>query len=362
MAQLLVIDDDPLVLRSISDVLTVSGYDVRSASNGQVGVQLARRHLPDLIICDVNMPGLDGYGVLDALQGHPATARIPFIFLTGLAAHEERRRGMDRGADDYLTKPYALPDLLKAVSSRLKRQEVIADQYEETLRLLRRNIIYALPHELRTPLTKIMGFANVLSENATAFSYDEIAGMGQIMERAGQRLFRLFENYLVYAQLELIASDAQQVAEMRNHIVGDAAGLIEKASRERAAAHEREADLQLDLVRLALAIAKENLSKIVEELVDNACKFSEPGQPVTVTMRREQGGFTLCVRDEGRGMTAEQVEQIGAYMQFERMFYEQQGVGLGLAIVRRLADLHGGSLRFKTAPDHGTTACVFLPM
>jgi signal transduction histidine kinase len=115
---------------------------------------------------------------------------------------------------------------------------------------------------------------------------------------------------------------------------------------------KRDADPSLDVCRDPVQIMETHLWKIVEELVDNACKFSPAGAPIEVTGRVEEGVFTLAVLDKGRGMTAAQIADVGAHMQFERRIHEQQGSGLGLAIARRLAELYGGDDRERAQAIH----------
>jgi CheY-like chemotaxis protein/CRP-like cAMP-binding protein len=122
MANILVIEDDELVRESILAVLESKGFQALSAENGLLGVQLAESHLPDLILCDILMPGLDGYEVLSALSSNPDTQCIPFIFLTAKIEKANRRKAMKMGADDYLTKPFTSEELLEAIAGRFKRQ------------------------------------------------------------------------------------------------------------------------------------------------------------------------------------------------------------------------------------------------
>ena len=122
MHTILVIEDDPQVQSLIVDTLESSGYQVLSAENGKVGFELARARLPDLILCDVQMPVMNGYATLEMLQKNLATATIPFIFLTGVSDNQHVRQGMELGADDYVTKPFKLSELLAAVKARLARQ------------------------------------------------------------------------------------------------------------------------------------------------------------------------------------------------------------------------------------------------
>ena len=123
MKKILVIEDEPEMRRNITALLRYYDYEPIAADNGRKGVELARREKPDLILCDVMLPELDGHGVLQALQNDSALARTPFIFLTARGEKEDIRSGMNLGADDYLTKPVANADLVRAIEARLRRSE-----------------------------------------------------------------------------------------------------------------------------------------------------------------------------------------------------------------------------------------------
>ena len=123
MKKILVIEDDSEMRRNIVLMLQLEQYQPIAAENGRVGVELAKREKPDLILCDVMMPELDGYGVLKALREDTNTTLIPFIFLTAKGEKDDLRSGMNLGADDYITKPVSQADLLKASEVRLRRSE-----------------------------------------------------------------------------------------------------------------------------------------------------------------------------------------------------------------------------------------------
>ncbi|HTL56694.1 MAG TPA: response regulator transcription factor [Candidatus Limnocylindrales bacterium] len=123
MKKILVIEDEPEMRRNITTLLRYRGYRPVAAENGRVGVEAARREQPDLILCDVMMPELDGFEVLRALQAEPTLAVIPFIFLTAKGEKDDLRNGMELGADDYLTKPVGNDDLVRAIETRLRRAE-----------------------------------------------------------------------------------------------------------------------------------------------------------------------------------------------------------------------------------------------
>ena len=121
MTNILLIEDDQIVRENTEELLELNGFEVLTAPNGRLGIMKALSTHPDLIICDIMMPEVDGYGVLDALSQKEETKHIPFIFLSAKTEHKEVRKGMDLGADDYLTKPYEEEDLINAVRSRLAK-------------------------------------------------------------------------------------------------------------------------------------------------------------------------------------------------------------------------------------------------
>lgn len=128
MKTILIIEDDAILRGNTAELLMLSDYEVLTASNGKTGVEKAKEHLPDLIICDIMMPEMDGYEVLETLANDESTRFIPFIFLSAKTKHKEVRKGMDMGADDYLTKPFEEEDLLNSVETRLSKAKVFSEQ------------------------------------------------------------------------------------------------------------------------------------------------------------------------------------------------------------------------------------------
>ncbi|HET8887190.1 MAG TPA: response regulator [Salinimicrobium sp.] len=125
MTKILFIEDDTVVRENTAELLELSDYHVTTAANGKQGVELAKNLIPDIIICDIMMPEMDGYGVLENLSKNPDTQQIPFIFLSAKTEHKDIRRGMDLGADDYLTKPFEEEDLINAIESRLAKVAIL---------------------------------------------------------------------------------------------------------------------------------------------------------------------------------------------------------------------------------------------
>ncbi|MBJ6119169.1 response regulator [Pontibacter sp. BT310] len=133
MKKILLIEDNQEIRENTAEILSLANYSVLEAENGKAGVELAKSERPDLIICDIMMPQLDGYGVLHMLSKNPATSSIPFIFLTAKSEKEDFRKGMNLGADDYLTKPFDDLELLDAVEMRLKKNEILKAEFNKSV-------------------------------------------------------------------------------------------------------------------------------------------------------------------------------------------------------------------------------------
>lgn len=133
MKKILLIEDDKIVRENTAEILELAHYKVATAENGKKGILLVKEFCPDLIVCDIMMPELDGYGVLHIVSKDPATASIPFIFLTAKAEKSELRKGMELGADDYLTKPFEETELLKIIETRLAKSERLKKQFAQNI-------------------------------------------------------------------------------------------------------------------------------------------------------------------------------------------------------------------------------------
>jgi diguanylate cyclase len=177
VAKILVIEDEDNIRVNILEILREENFTAIGAKNGAEGVALAETTLPNLILCDVMMPELDGYGVLQAIQNNPKTATIPFVFLTALGERKETRKGMNLGADDYLSKPYRIDELLETIESRLKKQEIISRSYtkvaleanEELDRLVAYDRLTNLPEReyLQEQFDKIIARFNISQSGET---------------------------------------------------------------------------------------------------------------------------------------------------------------------------------------------------
>ena len=365
MQKILIIEDQPDVRENIEAILELEDYETLIAENGEMGIEMAKNHQPDLILCDVMMPKLDGFGVVQALRQNPITSTIPLIFLTAKVDRLSLRQGMDLGADDYLTKPFTLDELINAVKARLSKQTLIQKDVNQELDKFRSNITRSLPHELLTPLNGILGMSDLLSNYYDTMDADEVQSCLADIKTSSERLHRLIQNFLLFAQLELFQSNPQQSQIWQNRLsktTTNPVSIIEKITQNIAQQIGRTDDLQLSLKEASVCISEEDLEKITEEIVDNAFKFSQKGSLVTVQNTLEDNKLILTVTNQGRGMSSEQIAQIGAYIQFERKLYEQQGSGLGLVIAKRMTKLYNGELEIQSTPNEKTIVSICLPL
>lgn len=360
MTSILVIEDEELIRESIEDLLLAEGFEVITAENGEQGIDLAMQKQPHLIICDVMMPILNGYEVLEKIRQDKELSTVPFLFLTSLVDRRSNRKGMNMGADDYLEKPSTKEELLNAIAVRLNKQRAIEKRVTEKMEALRSSITLSLPHELQTPLSGIMGLAELMMMQNEEIEPSEVYEYAQGIHNSAKRLHRLIQNYLLYSKLLLLRSQGQ--AKFTANYPTDSQIVIRSISDRKAIECDRLDDLELDLVDIELNISSEDLIKIIEELIDNAFKYSQIGSKVSLNSQVVDSQWILTIQDRGRGMSEEQIANIGAYMQFDRQQYEQQGMGLGLVIARTLVEFYGGTINVQSQEKLGTKMAIAIPI
>jgi DNA-binding response OmpR family regulator/two-component sensor histidine kinase len=361
MVTILIIEDENQIRENIREILHLFDFDTLVAENGLVGLEIVKDQHPDLVLCDLMMPELDGYGVLHHLRQDSYTATIPLIFLTAKSEWSDLRRGMELGADDYLIKPFQPDELLQAIITRLEKQSIAEKQTEEKLKNLSTSISHSLPHEINTPLNRIIRLSKLLIEDGGSLANEENLEMLKSIHDSGLRLHQLTLNFLMYADLELLASDPQRIAELRNNgCKSYIKSIIENIAVKISEKVNRLADLSIDVQEAIVNISSAKLSKIVEEIIDNAFKFSQPNTPVKIRGFVNNNKFHLFIIDYGRGMTKEEITNLGAYVQFERKIHGQQGSGLGLSIARKLVELHGGEFSIESIPEKQTIIRIVL--
>jgi signal transduction histidine kinase len=354
MKTILLVDDETQLRSMFSLALSRHGYRVIQAESGQSGLELARQQLPDLILTDINMPGGDGTTLLREIRKDPQLKARQVVLMTGRPDLVPIRKGMEEGADDYLTKPVSLDALISCVEARFRRATISWRVEDEMVARLQSSMPPQLPHELFTPLAGIIGLTEILRSDFPSMPVPEVQDIHNDIYHSALRLHRTLRNYLLILDREPLASEhpttplsSQKVRQIVGYGIDEDMRQNERADDITSFIHDG----------CALLINEEDLQRIVSELVDNACKYSRKGAPIQVTVTADG---KLTVKDRGRGMSAEEIDRIGAFRQFDRQKHEQQGLGLGLILVRKLIEFHGAQFQITSQPNEGTEASVIF--
>lgn len=366
MTQILVIEDDRYLLQDIIELLKYTAFTVMGASDGSQGVDMALRHMPDLIVCDIMMPGLNGYEVLEQIRSHSATANIPFIFLTAKNDRASLRQGMELGADDYLTKPFTSAELLTTIFTRLKRRTQMIEEAEQRLAYVKQQLARMVTHELRTPLISINTVVDVISRQLNSLEPAELNELLSTIEAGSKRLSHRVEQLAFITQLETQMLTAEQIQQSgMNMSLWEM--LIASTNLARRFAYMQQPNVGIkmrDRDREALVLCNPPaLKQAFAELIANALTFTPENTDVEVTQWKSDGRVWVSIADHGRGIPPDKLTAaLEAFQQIDREHHEQQGIGVGLTLAQRIIAAHGGTFDIRSVINKGTQVLVSLPI
>lgn len=361
--KILVIEDEENIRENIQELLEAKQYLVRTAANGKQGILEAIDFRPNIIICDIMMPKMDGYKVLEYIRKTSIIQNTPFIFLTAKFDRNDVRQGMQLGADDYLTKPFSSKDLIAAIEARLKKQQKIIDEYSKVKHELDTTAFASYYHEFNTPLHGIIGGINLLLNSRDSFNDAQIQELLYSILKSGLRLNHSLANLMLFEEIRR-AEVHTELLSMFNS--GSTAGKwtsrikteLDVIAKE---IYNRADDLVFDMQSTDVHISPDYLLRIILELTDNAFKFSAKGTKVNVTGKPDGDNYVIEVKDFGKGFNLETTDNIQPFKQHTRSKYEQQGLGIGLFLVKSLVEFNSGELKIQTKENEGTTITVILP-
>jgi len=298
MKTILVIEDEEFVRENILELLDAEGFEAFGAENGKIGFELAKVKVPDLILCDVMMPGLDGYGVLTALRQDSVLASIPFIFLTAKASKSDLRQGMELGADDYLTKPFTRAELLGAIGTRLKKQAAVEDRYYAELQQTKAKLNYLIHNDSLTNLPNRFSLREQFKQiQKTDSSPEQLVTVLSV----GLDRFNQINTHLGNSIGDLLL---KAVAERLSVCVGNQ-GIVARLNDDQFA------------VILATIKHRNEASQIAQDILTRLSEtFELGGQEIFVTASL---GIALCPRD------GTEIEQLLNHAHIAMMKAKQQG-------------------------------------
>ncbi len=345
---LLLVDDVPDNLALLEAILAPEGYALRTALSGEEGLRVARQEPVDLVLLDVLMPGMDGFAACRALRGQPKTRFVPVIMVTALNEIEDRIRGLEAGADDFIAKPFS-DDLLVAKIRSLLRLKQMRDDVEAQ----RADFTNMIVHDLRAPIHNILGLSELLREGLAG---DEASlRLLGLLDKSARKLDKLAAEFL-----DLNRMEAGRLK--LNLRPADLVSLAEAAlDHFRTASPNKKLRFELHAPGepLVLEVDAERLDHVFTNLLQNAVKFSPAGGAVDVTVETTDAGARVTVEDQGPGLPPGDEEAVfEKYIQREP---RQGGVGLGLYVSKAVIDAHGGSIRAGNRPDGGARFVFELP-
>lgn len=357
--RVLVVDDEPVNRELIRDTLEYRGHAVEEAGSGVEALERIFANPPDLVLLDVAMPGLDGLEVCRKLKGDPATARIPVIMITAHVDRRDRLAGIDAGADDYLTKPVDLSDLVLRVRNSLFAKR-LADDMEKSLRRLkeleqlRQNLTHMIIHDLRSPLSAVMMGLEMLKITATGPARERDLKLVDASFTSALRMSEMVTSLLDVSRLEAGEMPLQKTVIELGPVVREVIASIGPLALARqinlhGPLEDARALCDVDLIR-----------RVLTNLITNAVKFTPAHGQVQVALFTEGARVRVTVKDSGPGIAPEHHRRI-----FEKFGQVEDrnarlGTGLGLTFCKLAIEAHGGQIGVASEPGRGSAFWFWL--
>ncbi|MCG8558949.1 MAG: hybrid sensor histidine kinase/response regulator [Hyphomicrobiales bacterium] len=365
--RILVADDDPVLLELAASSLASGGYGIETARNGVEAIQKLSQHPFDIVITDLTMPEIDGFGLIEHIRLQERLQHIPVIVITTSDDYASIEHAFASGATSFVAKPINWSLFRHHVryvmrSSRKEAELRLARNAAEAASRLKSNLLSVMTHEFRTPLHVVLGFTELFVKEADgplgAPEYKEYAQ--HISDAAGQ-LNGILSDILLFSRAFseklTLQEDTYPIANLLADAVSSAKGKAAASGVTVVTAETVEPECRLVCDRSLLARA-------LGHLIDNAIKFSPAGGRVSVSAELTSNDCLICsVKDDGCGMTAEQVGDllkpfVQADMSRSRLY---EGMGLGLTLCNYIIEAHGGRLIIHSSPGDGTTAGLIFP-
>lgn len=342
--KILLVEDELDLRENLRDILEINEFEVIEAEHGQEGLEKLLALSPDLIISDVMMPVMDGYEFLEKVRSIDQYANLPFIFLTAKVEKCDLRRGMETGAEDYLTKPIQAKDLLSAINIALNkkwnRDSWLQQKVQEVL-LEERNIKY---HELRTPLFGLMSLLQILKDSLGILSEEDLKELLDKAIISADRLNFSLLNLSRYQNIEKAEPERVWIPSVKSMIT------------KRLVSNDKKIQHSLIGLDFGCWFDIKHFDFIVEELVSNANKFKD-GDLINIELSPSK------IKVSNNQMILDTPQQIvpKAFSQIRRKYFEQQGLGLGLYLASEYAKKNQGILKAKVDTDLRFCVELILP-
>jgi signal transduction histidine kinase len=355
---ILVVDDTKANLRLLTEMLTEEGFTVRPAPSGAIALKAVSTYLPELILLDINMPGMNGFEVCEKLKADEQSKDIPVIFISALNETLDKVRAFSVGGVDYITKPFQFEEVLARVKTHLSLHRLQQELQQNNEALITSNkeleaFSHTVAHDLKNPVSSIIGFAQLLNIAYSELNEDDIKSILVSVETSANKANRIIEELL------LLSSTRSQTVEATPVNMADI--LIEVEQSLSSMIEEYQAEIILPDEWPIVEGYAPWIEEIWMNYVTNAMKYG--GRPPRVELGatiQDDGWIRFWVRDNGRGLSPE--NQAKLFNEFTRLGeVEVEGTGLGLSIVRRIAKKLGGTAGVESEIGQGSLFFFTLP-
>ncbi len=345
--KILIIEDEDQIRKNIAILLQNNAYEPIEAASGEEGLRLVWENAPDLIICDIMMPGLEGYEVLKILSQDPNTSAIPFIFLTAKDKRSEIRQGMELGSDDYITKPYNNAELLTAVQTRLQKRRLMKDLIDARFSDMVRQRSFSVPGYLLPPLSVLLGYSDLLANSTEPLEGSQIRQIGREIQNSAQQIARVLENYRIFSDLSLVLANPEQLSIYRQCQCLEAHNLIWELVAVKTLSGDRKEDIKIESESVNLATQESHFQRMIEELLDRAIRLSLPHSQIVIVGQKIGWEYRVQISFYGRpALNRNDLDP---------------AADLGLMVVTQLMELYRGRLTIELTEEQSQLS-IYLPV
>jgi two-component system, sensor histidine kinase and response regulator len=364
--KILVIEDDKFIRENIIDILQFNGYEAQGASNGELGIQVAHVIQPDVILCDVTMEGIDGYGVLSAIRGDPELNGVPFLFVTAMADKKAMRNGMRAGADDYLVKPFTPEELLDAIEARRLRQQAVVEDTDRRLGACSQQLIQRIVQELRNPLQSVSVLLETMLRQHKFLTPQELEDTLFTTHYGSRRLERLITQLSYVTQLEFntLSQDCISLKGKRTNLYDILLASVDIAHGFALYSTGEEHQVTVSIgapFEHMVHCCPDALRHALAELIANAIAASHAYGSVQLKVWRQGQTVWLSIADHGPGIPAE-VTAVLVQITLQNKIGNANGLAMGLPLSAGIIHAHGGEVQFESEEGQGTQVFVSLPI
>lgn len=358
MALILLIEDEKILRENTQELLEAHGFACITTAEGKDGVSLARECSPDLILCDITLQSNDGYDVKRELNQYEETVNLPFIFLTARAERDDRRRGIDLGAADYITKPFKITELITSIERRLALKNDLKETVNNHNLNIPADLIQVAKHACNTPLHAIINLSELVKDYSN--NHESIEEIASAINASGKKLFKTLNNFIELMRLRHYEATIPRPYEYLN-----IADVIKKIALEQAHRYNRLLDLSLKIDDSSCGnISKQDLMLLNYELIDNAMKFSPNGSMLIIESRIDTltNKLLLVVINQITEPISLTVDKISPFNLNKNSGNEPEGNGAGLYLALLICKKYLGELVIKNDKTLEISVMVSLPV